>query len=176
MVPSVLPMCTDLVDCGRTWLVRVFAGRDSETGKRQYQSNDSRFQEGCAVLLEGSAPRPGYGNRSWALPRQGAAKPRLRAKTLNDYTQLLARHVRPVLGGPSAGKRFGLWKSSLLTTDPGERPFCANLGTGTPCCTRRSRKRSSGGCCPSILRIASIYPDRNVSTYVVRFLPKLAEF
>jgi integrase len=93
----------------RTWLVRVFMGRDSESGKRKYvnktihgtlrdaQAYLSRSQRDrdLGVFFEPSRMSlDGYLDK-WL---ETAAKPKLRAKTHRDYEALLRRYVRPVLG------------------------------------------------------------------------------
>jgi integrase len=99
----------------RTWLVRVFMGRDSESGKRKYinktihgtlrdaQSYLSRTQRDrdLGVLFEPSRMSlDGYLDK-WL---ETAAKPKLRAKTHRDYEALLRRYVRPALGSRPASK------------------------------------------------------------------------
>ena len=99
----------------RTWLVRVFMGRDSESGKRKYvnktihgtlrdaQAYLSRSQRDrdLGVFFEPSRMSlDGYLNK-WL---ETAAKPKLRAKTHRDYEALLRRYVRPALGSRPASK------------------------------------------------------------------------
>src|SRR5437763_12440205 len=99
----------------RTWLVRVFMGRDSESGKRKYvnktihgtlrdaQAYLSRSQRDrdLAVFFEPSRiSLDGYLDK-WL---ETAAKPKLRAKTHRDYEALLRRYVRPALGSRPASK------------------------------------------------------------------------
>src|SRR5580700_3250056 len=99
----------------RTWLVRVFMGRDSESGKRKYvnktihgtlrdaQSYLSRSQRDrdLGVFFEPSRMSlDGYLDK-WL---ETAAKPKLRAKTHRDYEALLRRYVRPALGSRPASK------------------------------------------------------------------------
>jgi integrase len=99
----------------RSWLVRVFAGRDSETGKRQYQSKtihgtkkdaqryltESLRDRDMGIVVEPETAGLGRYLDKWL---ETSAKPRLRAKTLEDYRQLLARYVRPELGGRPLAK------------------------------------------------------------------------
>jgi integrase len=99
----------------RTWLVRVFMGRDSESGKRKYvnktihgtlrdaQAYLSRSQRDrdLGVFFEPSRiSLDGYLDK-WL---ETAAKPKLRAKTHRDYEGLLRRYVRPALGSRPASK------------------------------------------------------------------------
>src|SRR5712692_6319758 len=99
----------------RTWLVRVFMGRDSESGKRKYvnktihgtlrdaQAYLSRSQRDrdLGVFFEPSRMSlDGYLDK-WL---ETAAKPKLRAKTHRDYEALLRRYVRPALGSRQASK------------------------------------------------------------------------
>jgi integrase len=99
----------------RTWLVRVFMGRDPESGKRKYvnktvhgtlrdaQAYLSRTQRDrdLGVFFEPSRMTlDGYLDK-WL---ETAAKPKLRAKTHRDYEALLRRYVRPVLGSRPVSK------------------------------------------------------------------------
>ena len=93
----------------RTWLVRVFMGRDSESGKRKYvnktihgtlrdaQAYLSRSQRDrdLGVFFEPSRISLDRYLDKWL---ETAAKPKLRAKTHRDYEALLRRYVRPALG------------------------------------------------------------------------------
>jgi integrase len=99
----------------RTWLVRVYVGRDSETGKRQYQSktihgakkdaqrylNESLRDRDMGIVVEPETAALGRYLDKWL---EASAKPRLRTKTLADYTKLLARYVRPAMGGRPLAK------------------------------------------------------------------------
>ena len=99
----------------RIWLVRVFMGRDSESGKRKYvnktihgtlrdaQAYLSRSQRDrdLGVFFEPSRiSLDGYLDK-WL---ETAAKPKLRAKTHRDYEALLRRYVRPALGSRQVAK------------------------------------------------------------------------
>jgi len=99
----------------RTWLVRVFMGRDPDSGKRKYvnktvhgtlrdaQAYLSRTQRDrdLGVFFEPSRMTlDGYLDK-WL---EAAAKPKLRAKTHRDYEALLRRYVRPVLGSRPVSK------------------------------------------------------------------------
>jgi integrase len=92
-----------------TWLVRVYNGRNPETKKRDYlnQTIHGGLREAQAHLnrMLGERDR----GRNLTLSKQTlnqhldrwleiCAKPRLRAKSLQDYEGLLRRYVRPQLG------------------------------------------------------------------------------
>jgi hypothetical protein len=93
------------------WLVRVSLGRDQATGRRRYLNRTiagshrtaQQFlstellarAESREVVGGGNVPLNQYLDRWLAL----AARPRLRAKTYADYSALLVRYIRPVLGG-----------------------------------------------------------------------------
>ena len=99
----------------RTWLVRVFIGRDSATSKRQYQSKtihgtkkdaqryltESLRDRDMGIVVEPETAGLGRYLDKWL---ETSAKPRLRDRTLNDYQKLLARYVRPELGGRPLAK------------------------------------------------------------------------
>ena len=93
----------------RTWLLRVFLGRDRDTGTRKYRNRTvhgsvrdaqaslnqmlqerdlNRFSPSSTITLDQ------YLNQ-WL---ETAAKPRLRAKSYTDYEALLRVHIRPALG------------------------------------------------------------------------------
>src|SRR5229473_3487708 len=118
----------------RTWLVRVFMGRDSESGKRKYvnktihgtlrdaQAYLSRSQRDrdLGVFFEPSRMSlDGYLNK-WL---ETAAKPKLRAKTHRDYEALLRRYVRPALGSRPASKIEPLEIQGPVCGDAGARPI-----------------------------------------------------
>jgi integrase len=98
-----------------TWLVRIYVGRDPETGKRQYigKTIQGGLRAAQAHLNRMLAERDlGRNIRSsrqtldqyldhWL---EISAKPRLRAKSFRDYTGLLARYVRPRLGARPLGE------------------------------------------------------------------------
>jgi integrase len=91
-----------------TWLVRIFSGRDAE-GKRRYLNKtvrgtkreaNSYLSSTLAAMSTGAFVEPvkmsvdEYLNKWLEL----AAKPRLRERTLDDYSEKLNRYVRPVIG------------------------------------------------------------------------------
>ena len=93
----------------RTWLVRVYSGRDPETKRRKYlnQTIHGGLRDAQAHLnkmlserdrgrrLDSSRQTLNQYLDSWL---ELCAKPRLRAKSLKDYEGLLRRYVRPRLG------------------------------------------------------------------------------
>jgi integrase len=93
----------------RTWLVRVYNGRNSETKKRRYlnQTIHGGLRDAQAHLnkmlgerdrgrnLDSSNQTLNQYLDSWL---ELCAKPRLRAKSFKDYEGLLRRYVRPRLG------------------------------------------------------------------------------
>jgi hypothetical protein len=93
----------------RTWLVRVYNGRNCETKKRRYlnQTIHGGLRAAQAHLikmlnerargrnLDSSKQTLNHYVDSWL---KLCATPRLRAKSLKDYEGLLRRHVRPQLG------------------------------------------------------------------------------
>jgi len=92
----------------RTWLVRVFMGRDG-TGKRQYHNHTIRGAKKDAqrylnaVLRSrdlGTFIEPKRTTLNAYLDKwlETAAKPRVRPRTYQDYSWLLRQYVRPKLG------------------------------------------------------------------------------
>jgi integrase len=93
----------------RSWLVRVFLGRDRETRRRRYHNRTvhgsaRRAQEYLTKMLrerdlgrglEGSEITLGEFLDRWL---ETAAKPKLREKSYRSYESLLRRYIRPVLG------------------------------------------------------------------------------
>ncbi len=93
----------------RTWLVRVYSGRDPETKMRKYlnqtvhgglrdaqtQLNKMLSERDRGRKLDSSKQTL---NRFLDCWLELCAKPRLRAKSLKDYEGLLRRYVRPRLG------------------------------------------------------------------------------
>ena len=93
----------------RTWLVRIFVGPDAETKKRKYISKTIHggLRDAQAHLNKMLGERDLGRNISSSkqtlnqyLDRwlEVCAKPRLRAKSFQDYEGLLRRYVRPRLG------------------------------------------------------------------------------
>jgi integrase len=98
----------------RTWLVRVFLGREPESGTRKYHNKTIRgsFLEAQSYLNTrlqergiGRLPRVAATSLYQYLDRwlATAAKPRLRPKSYDDYARLLRIHIRPTLGGRPLG-------------------------------------------------------------------------
>lgn len=92
-----------------TWLVRIFLGRDPESGKRNYHNHTVRGTRKDAQrylnaqLRErdlGTFAEPSGEPLNRYLDRwlESAARPKLKSKTFRDYENLLARYVRPALG------------------------------------------------------------------------------
>lgn len=93
----------------RLWLVRLFQGRDTETGKRKYINktihgtkkeaqaylNKALHEKDLGTFIEPSKQTLDSYLDQW---EETAAKPRLRERTYNDYKLLLLRYVRPELG------------------------------------------------------------------------------
>jgi integrase len=93
----------------RTWVVRVFLGRDSQTGKRRYHNKTIRGNKKDAqkylngklreidlgTFIEPSAVTVSEYLDQWL---QAAAKPRVRERTYTWYIDLLKWYVRPTLG------------------------------------------------------------------------------
>src|SRR5208282_4850295 len=93
----------------RTWVVRVYVGRDAETKKRKYLNKTIHggLRDAQAHLnkMLGERDRGRKLDSSKQTLNQYldrwlelCAKPRLRAKSLKDYEGLLRRYVRPGLG------------------------------------------------------------------------------
>jgi integrase len=93
-----------------TFLVRVFLGRDADTGKRRYHNKTlrgtkkdaQRYLNGVLRQLDlGEFVEPTAITLNQFLDRwlEAALKPRVRAKTFFSYVDMLKRHVRPELGG-----------------------------------------------------------------------------
>jgi len=110
----------------RTWLVRVFMGRDPESGKRQYHNKTIRGTRKDAQAYLNQAQRdrdlgmffePSRMSLDQYLDKwlETAAKPKLRAKTHRDYEALLKRYVRPMLGIHSVSRIESLDIQSLYT-------------------------------------------------------------
>jgi hypothetical protein len=92
-----------------TWLVRIYQGRDPETGTRKYlnQTIHGPFRDAQRFLnlkLQqrdlNRTPRAAAITLNRFLDQWLAmsAKPRLRARTFHDYESLLRLYIRPVLG------------------------------------------------------------------------------
>ena len=91
------------------WLVRVFLGRDPDTGKRRYHNHTihgtkkdaERYrtatlrEKDLGIFVEPARMSLNAYLDTWL---ETAAKPRVRPRTFEDYTWLLAKYVRPVLG------------------------------------------------------------------------------
>ena len=93
----------------RKWLVRVFMGRDSETGKKNYYSKQingnkkdaQKFLNGVLRELDLGTfiePSPMTVKEYMDKWLEIAAKPRLSERTFVDYEDLIRRYVRPSIG------------------------------------------------------------------------------
>lgn len=93
----------------RTWLVRVYSGRDVETKKRTYLNQtihvglrdaQGHLNKMLSERDRGRKLDPSKQTLNQYLDRwlELCARPRLRAKSLKDYEGLLRRYVRPRLG------------------------------------------------------------------------------
>lgn len=103
-------MAGQLIQRGeRTWLVRVFLGRDSKTGKRRYHNHTIRGAKKDAQkylnakLREidlGTYIEPSKVSVNEYLDQwlEAAAQPRVREATHIWYRDLLKHHVRPSIG------------------------------------------------------------------------------
>jgi integrase len=93
----------------RRWLIRVYLGRDHDTNKRNYHNRTihGTVREAQAYLtrklrerdlgrdLEGAKISLNEYLDRWL---EAAVRPRVRAKTFQDYQGILRRYVRPILG------------------------------------------------------------------------------
>src|SRR5262245_60595354 len=105
-----MSMAGQLIQRGdRTWLVRVFRGREPQTGKRCYHNHTvngnkrdaQRYLNGVLRELDlGTFVEPSRTTLDEYLDRwlKAAARPRLSERTYLDYQDLLRRYVRPTLG------------------------------------------------------------------------------
>jgi integrase len=93
----------------RTWLVRMYLGRDAQTRERKYFNHTihgpaKQAQMYLTKKLRERDLRRGVEGIELTLDEyldrwlQTAAKPRLRPKSYDDYESLLRRYIRPVLG------------------------------------------------------------------------------
>jgi len=92
-----------------TFLLRVFLGRDHTTGRRRYRNHNFHGNKTAAqkelnsllrdgdhgLLVEPSRTTVGEYLDQWI---DGAAKVRVRPRTLQGYNELLDRYIRPELG------------------------------------------------------------------------------
>lgn len=92
----------------KTWLVRVFMGRDSN-GKRQYKNKtvkgnkkdaENYLASTLSAMSTGYLVEPAKMSVDLYLDRwlEEAAKPRLRERSFIDYVEKLKRYVRPMIG------------------------------------------------------------------------------
>ena len=103
-------MAGQLIQRGdQTWLVRVFMGRDPDTGKRKYHNktirgtkkdaqrylNKVQREQDLGTFTEPSRQTVATYLRQWL---QSAAKGKLRPQTYQSYESLIRRHVLPRIG------------------------------------------------------------------------------
>src|SRR5205085_3397389 len=92
----------------KNWLVRIFMGRDAQ-GKRRYLNTTVRgtkrdandyLSKTLTAISTGSFVARSPVTVSEYLDKwlETAARGRVRTRTFTDYSELLARHVRPSLG------------------------------------------------------------------------------
>ena len=97
-----------------TWLVRVYLGRDPQTGTRKYhnQTIHGSFREAQRFLNlklqqrdNGRVSRVTVMSLNQLLDQwlTDVAKPGVRPRTFKDYEALLRLHIRPVLGNRLIG-------------------------------------------------------------------------
>jgi hypothetical protein len=97
------------------WIVRIYVGRDPESRKRKYigKSIHGGLRAAQAHLNRMLAERDLGRNIRSCRQTLGqyldhwldiCARPRLRAKSFRDYSNLLARYVRPRLGARPLGE------------------------------------------------------------------------
>jgi integrase len=97
------------------WMVRIYTGRDPETGKRRYlgKAIHGGLRAAQAHLNKMLAERDLGRNIRSSRQTLGqyldhwldiCARPRLRAKSFHDYSSLLARYIRPRLGSRPLGE------------------------------------------------------------------------
>jgi hypothetical protein len=117
----------------RTWLVRVYSGRDPETKMRKYlnqtvhgglrdaqtQLNKMLSERDRGRKLDSSKQTL---NRFLDCWLELCAKPRLRAKSLKDYEGLLRRYVRPSAWPTGIGIHLGAGHSDALPRSATPRP------------------------------------------------------
>ena len=114
-----------------TWLVRIFTGRDAR-GKRRYVNKTIRgTKKEANAYLSGTLTAMSTGTfiepvkltvdeylDKWLAI---AAKPRLRERSFDDYSEKLARYVRPVIGLQKLSDVRSLEVQSIYTTMAGRR-------------------------------------------------------
>lgn len=104
-----------------TWLVRIYVGRDRETRRRKYIGKfiHGGLRSAQAHLNLMLAERELGRNIRSSRQTVGqyldhwlniCARPRLRPKSFCDYSNLLARYVRPRLGARPLGE---LWPAEI---------------------------------------------------------------
>ncbi len=120
-------MAGQIVARGRgKWLVRVFLGRDPDTGTRRYHNRTihgtkkdaERYltatlrEKDLGIFVEPARMSLNAYLDTWL---ETAAKPRLRPRTFEDYKWLFAKYVRPTLGDRSLDRIVPLDIQGLYT-------------------------------------------------------------
>ncbi len=106
------------------WLVRVYQGRDPDSGRRRYLNHTIRggFRAARHYLttrLAACEPAREFAGAAIALNPyldrwlDLAARPKLRTKSFADYQSLLGRYIRPILGERSISELAPLDLQSL---------------------------------------------------------------
>jgi integrase len=102
-------MAGQIISRGKnTWMVRIFTGRDA-SGKRRYLNKtirgtkkdaDAYLSKTLTAMSTGTFVEPSKLTVTEYLDKwlTVAAKPRLRERTFEDYSEKLKRYVRPLLG------------------------------------------------------------------------------
>src|SRR5438552_2692904 len=91
-----------------SWLVRIFLGRNPQTGKREYHNATIKgkkeakryYRQKMQEIDMGTFVKPSKMTVSEYLDQwlTVAAKPRLRERTFADYEDLVRRYIRPAIG------------------------------------------------------------------------------
>jgi integrase len=124
----------------KTWLVRVFMGRDG-AGKRRYTNKTIRGNKKDAEtylsktqtqISSGTFVEPSRLTIDEYLDKwlEAAARPRLSERTFADYSEVLKRYVRPKLGGKTLSKLQPL-EIQELYSEMLERQLSARTVRGT---------------------------------------------
>jgi integrase len=150
-----------------TWLVRVYLGRDPQTGTRKYrnQTLHGSFREAQRFLnLKVQLRDNGRVSRAAVLSLNQlldqwlttVVKARVRTRTFKDYETLLKLYIRPALGGRLIGTLSQIDIQSLYAQmfEPDSRHVQSS--TPTRSSDRRFARQSGGRCSPRILALASI--------------------
>lgn len=124
----------------KTWLVRIFMGRDG-SGKRRYMNKTVRGNKKDAEgylsktqtqISSGTFVEPSFLTIDEYLDKwlDAAARPRLSERTLADYSEVLKRYVRPKLGSKTLSQLQPL-EIQELYSEMQERKLSARTVRGT---------------------------------------------